>query len=488
MKSFSKSIIFLLLFLPEALHAQVMSSAAMERIYQEVKSPYKYGMVVAPQDTHHQIDCPTVYQENGKWYMTYVCYNGKSGLDGRGYETWMAESDDLLHWKTLGRLLSYKDSGWDMNQRGGFPSLIDWTWGGSYEMQSYRGKHWMTYIGGHGTGYEAVREPLNIGMAWTKSSITQAHEWNSSDTPLLSILDKDVQWWEKLVQYKSTIYLDKRKQLGKKFIMFYNAGGINPANNMKAERIGIALSNDLKKWERYGGNPVYFHEAPGIITGDAQIVRMSDKNIDKDPFYVMFYFSAYNPERKYDAYNTFSVSKDLIHWQDWKGADLVYPTKPYDNLFAHKSCVVKHGGVVYHFYCAVNREGQRGIAVATNAPMGRSNVDFPEPDKKGKRTLVSLDQNWQVRFLKTSEDSITKKMGVMQCNLPNNLDDYYGYRQLKHGNLHGSAVYKKVFTLAKQEGKQYFIQFEGVGTYATVTLNGHTYKKELVPRFSDLYS
>ena len=482
MKSFSKSIIFLLLFLPEALHAQVMSSAAMERIYQEVKSPYKYGMVVAPQDTHHQIDCPTVYQENGKWYMTYVCYNGKSGLDGRGYETWMAESDDLLHWKTLGRLLSYKDSGWDMNQRGGFPSLIDWTWGGSYEMQSYRGKHWMTYIGGHGTGYEAVREPLNIGMAWTKSSITQAHEWNSSDTPLLSILDKDVQWWEKLVQYKSTIYLDKRKQLGKKFIMFYNAGGINPANNMKAERIGIALSNDLKKWERYGGNPVYFHEAPGIITGDAQIVRMSDKNIDKDPFYVMFYFSAYNPERKYDAYNTFSVSKDLIHWQDWKGADLVYPTKPYDNLFAHKSCVVKHGGVVYHFYCAVNREGQRGIAVATSAPMGRSNVDFPEPDKKGKRTLVSLDQNWQVRFLKTSEDSITKKMGVMQCNLPNNLDDYYGYRQLKHGNLHGSAVYKKVFTLAKQEGKQYFIQFEGVGTYATVTLNGHTYKKELVGR------
>ena len=66
MKSFSKSIIFLLLFLPEALHAQVMSSAAMERIYQEVKSPYKYGMVVAPQDTHHQIDCPTVYQD--RWY------------------------------------------------------------------------------------------------------------------------------------------------------------------------------------------------------------------------------------------------------------------------------------------------------------------------------------------------------------------------------------------------------------------------------------
>ena len=28
-----------------------------------------------------------------KWYMTYVVYNGKSGLDGRGYETWIAESE-----------------------------------------------------------------------------------------------------------------------------------------------------------------------------------------------------------------------------------------------------------------------------------------------------------------------------------------------------------------------------------------------------------
>ena len=34
----------------------------------------------------------------------------------------------------------------------------------------------------------------------------------------------------------------------------------------------------------------------------------------------------------------------------------------------------------------------------------------------------------------------------------------------------------------KQDGKCYFLQFEGVGTYATVTLNGHQYPKELVGR------
>ena len=86
----------------------------MNRIYQEVRTPYKYGMVVAPADNYHKIDCPTVFREDDTWYMTYVCYNGKDGTDGRGYETWLAKSDDLLHWQTLGRILSYKDDGWDM--------------------------------------------------------------------------------------------------------------------------------------------------------------------------------------------------------------------------------------------------------------------------------------------------------------------------------------------------------------------------------------
>ena len=81
----------------------------MEQIYEEAKTPYKYGLAVAPADNKHKIDCPTVFREGDKWYMTYVVYNGKSGLDGRGYETWIAESDNLLEWRTLGRVLSYRD-------------------------------------------------------------------------------------------------------------------------------------------------------------------------------------------------------------------------------------------------------------------------------------------------------------------------------------------------------------------------------------------
>ena len=471
--------------------------ALMQAVYQEVRTPYKYGLVVAPSNNHHQFDCPTVFREGNRWLMTYVCYDGKGGTDGRGYETWLAQSDDLLHWTTLGRILALPENlspqqsqVWDQNQRGGFPGLIDWTWGGSYEVGTYKGRHWMTYIGGPGTGYEAVRAPLSIGLSSTKGDIGTAHLWQTQKKPLLSYADKDAQWWEQLTQYKSTIYEVKSDKgelspvLAKhRFLMFYNAGGINPDNHLKAERIGIALSNDLKHWTRYADNPIYAHEAPGIITGDAQIVKMNLRSNDSlslgvgwgvAPIYVMFYFSAYNPERSYNAYNTFAVSRDLIHWQDWNGPDLIWPSKPYDELFAHKSYVLKHNGVVYHFYCAVNNAGQRGIAVATSEPMGRSSIHFPQPEPIGKRREQSFNEGWTVAPLTFTEGGTV--------TLPHNLDDYYGYRQLRHGNLHGSAIYSRAFSVEKRSGKRYFLQFEGVGTYATVTLNGHEYPRELVGR------
>ncbi len=475
------TIIFLLVSLL-AMAQKNVPEQTMQQIYNAVKTPYKYGLVVAPEDNGHKIDCPMVYREKSRWYMTYVVYNGKDGLDGRGYETWLSVSDDLLHWQTLGRVLSYADSGWDMNQCAGYPALIDWTWNGSYAMEKYKGRHWMSYFGGVGTGYEAVRAPLNIGMASTRGAISEAHEWEHSISPILSVADKDAQWWEKLTQYKSTVYLDRRKTLGSRFVMFYNAGGVNSENSLKAERIGIALSDDMKNFRRLplssglkAGNPVFFHESPGIITGDAQIVSM-------DSLYVMFYFSAYNPSRKYNAFNTFAVSKDLLHWQDWDGADLIYPSKPYDDMFAHKSYVMKHDGVVYHFYCAVDKSGQRGIAVATNVPVGRSEVKFPKPENTGRRMVADFNYGWNARLIKTNQKDVYGDTVMHAVKLPHNFDDYYGYRQLKHGNLHGSALYEKQFACNQVKGKRYFIEFEGIGSYAAVTVNGHGYGRVPVGR------
>lgn len=461
-----------------ALAQREVPQERLEQIYEEVKTPYKYGLAVAPTDNHHKIDCPTVFREGDKWLMTYVVYNGKGGTDGRGYETWIAESDNLLEWKTLGRVLSYRDGKWDCNQRGGFPALPDMEWGGSYELQTYKGRHWMTYIGGEGTGYEAVKAPLFVGLAWTKGNIATAHEWESADKPALSIHDKDAQWWEKMTQYKSTVYWDKDKTLGAPFVMFYNAGGRHPETSLKGERVGIALSKDMKLWKRYPGNPVFAHEADGTITGDAHIQKMGD-------VYVMFYFSAFEPSRKYKAFNTFAASYDLVNWTDWKGDDLIIPSKNYDELFAHKSYVIKHGGVIYHFYCAVNNAEQRGIAVATSKPMGRSAVRFPKPETKNRRLVTELSENWKTYLLESVgevKDGKLRAGSEKTVNIPHNWDDYYGYRQLTHGNMHGTAMYIKDFDTDVKAGKRYFLRFDGVGTYATIKLNGYDFGRHPVGR------
>ena len=432
----------------------VVSQNEMRRIYEQVRTPYKYGMVVAPTDNNHKIDCPTVFREGGSWYMTYVCYNGSNGTNGRGYETWIAKSDDLLHWQTLGRILPFGTDGWDKNQRGGFPALIDYNWGGSYTIERFKDRYWMTYIGGPGTGYEAVNAPLSIGLASTKGDVTTAHPWATYDKPILSYNERHSQWWEQMTQYKSTVYRVDKKKFGYQFMMYYNAGG-KDATHPKGERIGIAFSNDMHKWKRYDANPIFAHDTDGTITGDAQIVKFGD-------LYVMFYFSAYNPTREYNAFNTFAASRDMIHWTDWQGEDLIIPSKPYDEMFAHKSYVVKHGGVVYHFYCAVNNAGQRGIAVATSAPLGKSEVNFPQPDATGKRFTSAINDKWEIIF-----------NGKKQVrDIPFNLDDYYGALQKEHGNLHGRATFRKTFTAPAMDGKEYFLRFEGVGTYADITLNG----------------
>ena len=452
----------------------LVTQERMQEIYQQVRTPYKYGLVVAPQSNYNKYDCPTIFREGDNWYMSFVCYDGKDGTDGRGYETWLAKSNDLLHWDIQGKILALPPqlssgisstaaaAAWDQNQRGGFPSLIDHEWGGTYKMEAYKGRHWMTYIGGPGTGYEAVNAPLSIGMASTAGDITTAHQWDTRPTPLMSYSDKDSQWWEQLTQYKSTIYWlkDKRQRIkGEEkypFVMYYNAGGKDDTHP-KGERIGIALSKDMRHWKRYEGNPVFAHDSDGTITGDAQLVRMGD-------VWVMFYFSAYNPTREYNAYNTFAASYDLIHWNDWMGEDLIVPSKPYDEMFAHKSCVIYHEGIVYHFYCAVNDQGQRGIALATSQHLGKSEVNFPTPEPTGHRYVSSLNDNWEV----------TTDNKTFRSDIPLNLDDYYGAVQKEHGNLHGEALFKKSFSVPAFTGKRCFLRFEGVGTYADISLNGQS--------------
>ncbi len=323
----------------------------MQRIYEEVKTPYKYGVVIAPDSVGMMVDCPSVFRYEDCWLMTYVQF------DGRGYETWIAESSDLLQWKKLGKVMSFADKGWDKDQRGGYPALQDPTWDGSYELLQYDGRYWMSYIGSATPGYEG--RPISVGIASTNASPAAVHEWQTYDKPILGFDDKDAKPWERHSPYKSIVY--QINFLGHPFVLFYNAAQQYAKNDVR-EKIGIAYSDDMRHWRRYEGNPIFAHDTKGTLTGDAQLAKMGD-------LWVMFFYSAHNPLVQYGAYNSFAVSRDLIHWTEWTGQPLVYPSEDYDGRYAHKPFVVKHNGVVYHYYCAVDKQRHRTIALATSCEM-----------------------------------------------------------------------------------------------------------------------
>ena len=322
----------------------------MQQVYDEVKTPFKYGIVIRG-EADQMVDCPSIFRQNGQWYMVYVGITGKTG-----YETFLARSADLLHWEKLGKILSFPPEGWDKWQADGGIALCDPTWGGSSELQAYDNKYWMSYIGGGLQGYET--DPLAIGMAWSKTP-TEAREWTRiAENPVLSRTQPDVRAFEKETLYKSQIIWDKDKTLGHPFVMFYN-GKIKSGY----EKIGMAVSDNMTTWQRYGQEPVVANgeDKQRGISGDPQLVRMED-------LWVMFYFGAfYQP----GAFDTFACSKDLVHWTKWDGPHLIQPSEAWDQQYAHKPWVIKHEGVVYHFYCAVGNQG-RVIALATSKDLKNS--------------------------------------------------------------------------------------------------------------------
>lgn len=340
---------------------QTVPQETMEQIYQEIKTPHKYGLVILPPNSSDMIDSPTLFKEGDTWYMTYIIF------DGRGYETWMATSQNLLDWETQGRIMSYDDTRWDKNQVAGYPALINTEWGGNYQYPSFNKRYWMSYLGGDTRGYEAG--VLSVGMAYTKKKPSIVHEWERFDAPILRITDKDAGWWENNTIYKSGIIWDRTKTTGSPFVMFYNAKGESLPDHKRAERIGIAFSDDMVTWKRYDKNPVLDHHKG--ITGDAYIQKIND-------VWVMFYFGAAWGDHPKGAFNHFACSYDLLNWTDWNGPHLIQPSESYDDRYAHKSCVVKWNGVVYHFYCAVNKKNQRSIAVATSKDLGKSKISFPD--------------------------------------------------------------------------------------------------------------
>jgi beta-galactosidase len=96
------------------------------------------------------------------------------------------------------------------------------------------------------------------------------------------------------------------------------------------------------------------------------------------------------------------------------------------------------------------------------------------------RHETRLDSGWRT----VADDTNPKKYDGFEqpgfddaawqrVDVPHNWDDYGGSRRVVHGNRHGYAWYRRsVDVPANEAGRRVLLYFEGVGSYATVWVNG----------------
>lgn len=387
----STTVISLFFILCGTAISDTVDEQTMQAVYEEVKTPYKYGIVIDKDDEQSRsVDCPTVFRYGDYWYMMHV----QSEKSRAGYTTQLARSDDLLNWERLGTILPQGDTGdWDYANAAGGIALADTQWAGDGIPGTYNDRYWLSYFGGELTGYETA--PLSISRACTTDPSVVAY-WTKDGSPIFAITDSDAGSWEDYTLYKSFILEDPDLTLGTdaRFVMYYNAKG----DSNQSEYIGMATSPDMKTWTRYTNNPIIVNgDSSGAISGDPQIVKMGE-------VWVMFYFGTGWGSGCCD---TFACSHDLVNWTKWDGDNLIEPTSgtdSYDKTFAHKPWIVKYDGIVYHFYCAVGSEG-RVIALATSVDL-REDVAPPTPDPMTwENSPNALDGNTIIMTATTAIDT-----------------------------------------------------------------------------------
>lgn len=324
------------------------NDAEMKTIYDMIKTPVKRGAVI--KWDHDLTDSPTVFCHNGKFYMYFIAISKDCSVSG--YETHIASSTDLLRWEYISPVFRRNDRNhWDSKQCAGYTAFKDIRFDGTNELKKLNGNYYISYLAGNSDGYEP--DPLYMGLASTYDP-TIPDSFVRFEEPILKPEDDDARPMETKTLYKSFLFEDPLQTTGYPYVNVYNGKAQDTT-----ERIFLAVSNNGETWERYGDTHIFDMKATDPttqITGDPQIVLIGD-------LYVMFFFHF---QKGKGAYNSFACSRDLIHWKAWDGKPLVTPTEPWEDVHAHKSWFVRHGGVNYHYYCAVNRMGERFIAVATS--------------------------------------------------------------------------------------------------------------------------
>jgi len=295
----------------------------------------------------HNTDVPCVYQLPGDstWYMSFIGFNGK------GYNSFVAESDDLVHWSNIRLAMGFgKEGEFDYGGCVIGAFLYD-----SYGINARRtlkrrdGRYWTLYgcyprQGSYELrpGYEGVAGSGD-GFVWRRTK----------DQPILSVHDPDCGAWE-----KSSIYQPWLLEHSGIFYNFYNAA------NGPIEQIGGAYSSELFNWTRFADNPIIRNRAGGYdeqFASDGKVFRDGDH-------WTMFYFGV----GRGGAHIMIAFSRDLKNWT-------AHPEPLYkagghpgglDKQYAHKISLVYNPAneTYYMFYCAVGTQG-RGIGLITSKPL-----------------------------------------------------------------------------------------------------------------------
>lgn len=317
----------------------------------DLETPHKIGsLVLAASGVEGEfdrisVDCPFVFHRRGLFYMTYVAF------DGVGYQTGLASSADLVHWRKLGCILR-RDPASPVTK---YNVALNWILRKNDlhsvgDLTPVDGRYLGVYHAYPNSGYE--QGAAVIGLCRSKD-LTR---WELEGPCLRA---EDGADWERGGLYKPCLVKD-----GAAYYLFYNAK--NQAEARWHEQTGVAISTDLKNWKRYEGNPILRNGPPG--SPDSRFA--SDPCVLKNGrSWALYYFGL---DDRGVARDLVATSEDLLHTA--KCSEIVIDVGgpgSVDSSYAHKPSLVAYKGDLYHFYCAVSRVNGRevrGISVARSRP------------------------------------------------------------------------------------------------------------------------
>jgi predicted GH43/DUF377 family glycosyl hydrolase len=293
----------------------------------------------------HAVDCPFPFRHNGRYYMTFV------GFDGAGYQTGIAQSDNLRTWGGQRLLVGRGQAGSFREFNFAMTCILrDNNLFSPGDLMSVDGHYIGTYHAYPKAGYE--QGPAAIGFCRSRD----LKDWDITPPCIHS---KDGAPWERGGLYKSYLLAHEGR-----YYLFYNAK--NETKGPWREQTGLATSSDLIHWERHPASPVVRVGEAGafddLFVSDPVVLRAGN-------VWVMFYFG--NSSNGH-AREGIAFSEDLVHWEKAPATILdVGPEGSIDSRYAHKPGIIWRDGVLHHFYCAVAPEPSGKIGeIATRERRG----------------------------------------------------------------------------------------------------------------------